>query len=819
MQKAETAIELHYFSERLRRKLDRTRSSSASIIEAPSGYGKTTAVRDYLESNVSRSSDVFWFTAVDEEPDMAYRRLCLAIGKVDADVGKLLFDVGIPNAFTLGVACEILRSMECNHDVWLVIDNFQFLCGYLPPDFICALLEHGGKGLHVIIVTQMLGRELRAVIEGTGFLSIGASDLRFQPEDIQNYFTLAGIGMTKHEAQRAFRYTDGWAIAVYLQYCAYRETGGLSEAAILPLMERLIWDRLTPQQQDLYLRISPFEAITVRQICALLGETSLPDYASTALANPFVYYDQAGRRYELHSILAGLIMQKRLERGGAFDFECLLAAGDLCNDEGRTAEALAFYLQAKDYDKVLSLDLSRVSFREVGGRSFFSVALELVRSCPAETRRSHPLSMLRLAWALKASGEEGAFGETMAELDGLLGQDGALRAEWLLLSAYQSYPSLCNGLSKVRQAAALFDGGCSRVIKPDAPWCFGNYSQMSEFHVQVGDIEAEAEGLEEFLAVYSPLTGGHGSGAGSLFRAEAAYYQGDMAKAEIHAYKAAFLAEGKRQTIIQLGAAKVLADIALVHADIGGWQQAMKAMERAASPVAHNTLLIRSVLDIVKASILNDLQEQDRIAAWLKSHDFSSRTLMPPMADNALFTHVMYLLQKGELLRFVGTQEAIPSKVVEKTAFSAHLFLLLMAIGHYFLGSTDLARDYLERSVDIVFPDKLLLSVAPAAWRLDGLVEELIEAKYPSLLDAFAEAKEQYGVGWVTVRDALSSEEHADSLTAREREIALYAAEGLRNSEIASRVGVSESTVRAHLRTIFQKLGIDRRGKLAEKLK
>ena len=56
-------------------------------------------------------------------------------------------------------------------------------------------------------------------------------------------------------------------------------------------------------------------------------------------------------------------------------------------------------------------------------------------------------------------------------------------------------------------------------------------------------------------------------------------------------------------------------------------------------------------------------------------------------------------------------------------------------------------------------------------------------------------------------------------LTEREREIAQLAADGLRNHEIAEALFVSENTVRAHLRTIFQKLDIDRRAKLSKVFK
>jgi two-component system nitrate/nitrite response regulator NarL len=56
----------------------------------------------------------------------------------------------------------------------------------------------------------------------------------------------------------------------------------------------------------------------------------------------------------------------------------------------------------------------------------------------------------------------------------------------------------------------------------------------------------------------------------------------------------------------------------------------------------------------------------------------------------------------------------------------------------------------------------------------------------------------------------LAAESHA-SLTAREREIALLVARGLRNKAIASELQCSEGTVKVHLHHIFQKLIIKSR--------
>jgi DNA-binding NarL/FixJ family response regulator len=51
-------------------------------------------------------------------------------------------------------------------------------------------------------------------------------------------------------------------------------------------------------------------------------------------------------------------------------------------------------------------------------------------------------------------------------------------------------------------------------------------------------------------------------------------------------------------------------------------------------------------------------------------------------------------------------------------------------------------------------------------------------------------------------------------LTAREIEVVRMVAQGLRNKEIADQLSITEGTVKAHLRTIFEKLGIDSRMKL-----
>jgi len=807
--------DIHYYSDRLKHKLNNLRTSHAAIVEAPSGYGKTTAVRDYLEGNLSQSSAVYWFTAADEVPEAGFRRLCREIEKIDGRAGERLQRIGFPNAVTIGEACEALRSIQCDRESWLVIDNFQSLNAILPPFFLTALLEHGGSGLRIVIVTQMLGRDVHTLIAGRGFLHITTSDLRLEAGDILRYYALAGVKITREEAQSVVHYTEGWIIAVYLQLRAFQETGAFSDTAIISLMDHLVWERLTEQQQMFLLHLSPFETITIQQACTLARFDVLPGYALAALQSPSIRYERAGSRYEMHSILSELLAQKRRERGEVFERECFIHAGDLCRDNNRNAEALALYWHIKDYRGILSLDLSLLIFDEIEDTPFSTIALDLTQNCPTEIRKEYPLSMLRVAWALKAAGMDVAFSNLLDGLELTIGQDVSLQAEWLLLSAYRFYPHVDKMTPLLKKAALLFDGKSSRVILPDAPWCFGNYSQLAVFHHKPGEADWEADTLEEFISLYSKLTGGHGSGADTLFRAELAHYRGDLNQAEILAYKAIFLAEGNRQSIVQLGATMHLCEIAVEKSSHEDWQSALYSMEHAAS--FRNNAVVRTVLDTLRGLLLNELVHQDRIADWLKSTD-QIQLLAPAIRYNALFVHICFLMHKGQYARMVGVAQAIRESIRPYPPFGNALNYILVAAGQVQTGDKVCATENLERAMEQAMPDGLIYLFAVHHWLLQGLPEELICKKFPEYLPRYLEIKKRFLKGFERLHAALLSDSLPDSLTMREREVALLAAKGLKNSEIADKLVVTENTVRTHLHAVFQKLDIDRRAKLAEKL-
>ena len=60
-------MQLRYYSDELREKLLKIGTASLTMVEAPAGYGKTTAVRLAMET--VPEDEVFWYTATESMAD------------------------------------------------------------------------------------------------------------------------------------------------------------------------------------------------------------------------------------------------------------------------------------------------------------------------------------------------------------------------------------------------------------------------------------------------------------------------------------------------------------------------------------------------------------------------------------------------------------------------------------------------------------------------------------------------------------------------------------------------------------------------------
>ena len=269
---------------------------------------------------------------------------------------------------------------------------------------------------------------------------------------------------------------------------------------------------------------------------------------------------------------------------------------------------------------------------------------------------------------------------------------------------------------------------------------------------------------------------------------------------------------------MQLGAALRLAEISVEKSDTAGWRRAISSMEKAASYPGQNNFVLRSSVEIIRAVLFNQLRHQERIPDWLKEGK-GTEQLPPSMRGSALFVQLSYFMHEGESARLAGLAEAARETLSRESILGDGLITLLAAVGHLSLENPVRTAELLNHAAEKILPDGFVYPFALYFWMLQGMPEELVRRQYPDHLVRFIAIKDRFIAGFNTLHAGVIGEELPCDLTPREREVAVLAASGLRNGEIAEKLSISENTVRFHLRTVFQKLDIDRRARLADVLR
>ena len=206
-----------FFSETLANKLQTIKKCALSALEAPAGYGKTTAIRQLLgESDVT----VCWFTAVEGMADNSFHWFVRQIGVIDEIAARRLEDLGYLNRSNAGQAARIISEIRPNGPLTLVFDNFQFVLQSWQPQVLDALAKCGNGRLRTVFISQNFGR-LRDVLnslEGS-VCYIRSGDLLLSEANIGTYASQLGISVSENEIRAIYHKTNGWtaAVALYLE--------------------------------------------------------------------------------------------------------------------------------------------------------------------------------------------------------------------------------------------------------------------------------------------------------------------------------------------------------------------------------------------------------------------------------------------------------------------------------------------------------------------------------------------------------------------------------------------------------------------------
>ena len=815
-----------FFSEALVSKLQKIKTCAFSALEAPAGYGKTTAIRRLLGES---DEEVRWFTAVEGMADNSFLWFIHQISFIDETAARRLEELGHLNRSNSGQAARILSELKPTGSLTLVFDNFQFALQSWHPQVMDALAKCDGGGLRTVFISQNFGRlrDVLGALEGS-ICYIRSRDLLLSEGDICAYARQLGIQASENEIREVHRKTNGWtaAVALYLENlreCILESGGGSMDE----LLSSTFWQKLDDQQRQALLRLCLFDRIPLHTLDRLVPEDLLPQEDLTQLLGraPLVLYRETHKAYYPHELLRGFLRHRLSETDEEFRSEVLRASAEVYQANGMTREAVGCYYYAGDYEAILSCKLVCLITECFNGVPYTQLARTVLEKCPEEVQQCYPYSLFRLCYALYAGCAFDAFLTEMKRIRRLLEQvgDEQLLGEWHLVNALGFFPDLDAMKAQYEMAEKLMREP-SQVFVKEEPFLFGCASMWYLFYSKPGTMMETADKFSETMNVYNRLTNDHGAGSAEIYRGEAYSVQGRFEESDIQAYQAAFLSEQSGNVTATYGAALLLGINAIYRSDMVGLQKAVDYLENKAQGYAflRGTSLGNYMVETVRGYLLGLMMETGRSALWTQGE---ADSLVDLTFTNFMIKtcRITDLLLKKEYKRAIASVEValqMDSRLISTSTLNfmyCGLALSYMAIGRLLT-----AAKWLDKSLTIAGQDKNYSFLACFRKYFQPLfMMPQIASKHIATIREIKAVDIHYTRADESHIFAMLDEvpELQEELTPREREVAELAAKGMRNPEIAEMLNISENTVKHHLKITFQKMNIDRRSKLIEMLR
>lgn len=828
----------YYLPEKLIYQLDKISGHPLTIVEAPSGFGKTTAIRKYLEDYLSDDNPYYWYTCLGEPISMILKNICKLFSNIDINAEKELRDLNILHMNNLFDISSYLNNIQCQSDTYLVIDNYNLIDYEIAQELIRLFSMHENSNLHMIFIIQQIKSPSKISIYNNIHI-IDASSLLFDRESIGFLFRMEGIYLKSEDLDKISTSTNGWIAAIQLQIFNLKEIGLFNiDERIDRLVESSIWNRLDPEEKNFMLCISIMDGFTPQQITIILNQDSIPEKIEELInTNIFIQRDSNRYFYKIHSILQDYLKKRFYHfQSKTFQDEALRKVGDSYAVISENYIAAEFYYKIKDYNAILSLPFTIECFDKKKGKYQSEFIANMVNECPDEIWYKYPFTMIIFGYYSLMNGDLSTF-ESLNNLISVtiknrigLNPDKLQRinGEYSLLSTLRDFndtPRMIRG----HEAALKYISNHSNIINPETPWLFATISVLNMFWRESGALEDTLKQIDIGSRLYSKLSHRHGIGYNIIMRAEAMLMRGKDEDAEILCHRALYEARSYRQTSMCICSELVLVQIYILRGDIDGYFRSINNLHLHAKE--DSSLHILRMVEYSISVIGMILGISDYIAPWFYDMESIREVLYSPIIPFARILHSGILLMDKRYNEFYGichlTLEEEGDSLNNIRYMIPELYTyILLSIAKLNNGKHMEAHEHLRDALYISLPDQIYLPFAQIPCMEDLLCELPLnffnssihiqdETKNLNIMTALRALCRRQKNGVNIIKKSIMMKK--SPLTPREREIAQLAKERLTSKEIADRLFISKTTVKTILRSVYSKLNIHSKTELASK--
>jgi LuxR family maltose regulon positive regulatory protein len=359
----DSAVSFHFERPRLNNFFLEAVKYPLVVVCAGAGYGKTTAVHDFLKGYKVTTA---WIQLLESDNAGArfWENYSRSVSKLRKTLSEAISKIGFPDTKEkLRHYKSLVRDSSVVEKRVLVLDDFHCI----EDPSVLRFMEEGFfkdmlPGSTIILITRSISHlNIAGMFYRDQIFNISESDLRFSENELGQYFRRIGISFQSDSLREIMQDTEGWAFAINLIARSSQKApgyGGYVRTAmkqnIFRLLETEIWDEFPEQAQNFLVRLSLIDHLSVDLIAELAaGDEAL--ISGMEKQSAYIRLDSYINAYLIHPLFLEFLTTKHELLSEEQKRETYAIAGNWCNRNGFRIDALSYYEKIRDYQSIVKL--------------------------------------------------------------------------------------------------------------------------------------------------------------------------------------------------------------------------------------------------------------------------------------------------------------------------------------------------------------------------------------------------------------------------------------------------------------------------------
>jgi ATP/maltotriose-dependent transcriptional regulator MalT len=382
---------------RLNERLARAAQYPIALIVAPAGFGKSVALRDFLQR--SRSDALYYDVRREDGTLLAFARrfsdvIAPLVRSASASFASLQEQIlSVDDAPRL--VCDWFAEHLRRTIGTIVIDDLHFAA--TDPQsiaFLADLVERTRERIHWTVASRSDAGLPVATWLAYGLMGapIDQNDLRFTLDEALAAAQATQTNVQPAEVQALWNLTEGWPVALAIALRTHTHAADLFAAPTRELIYRYLAEqiltRLPPAQREFLIATSVFSTFDAAIAHALGGDAQLVEELRRDVA---FLSEIAPGQYRYHDLFRDYLETELMRRGENVWRSAVSKGGRLLEERANATAALELYTKAKDTASVLAV-VERRGFQlfERGQAAVLAAALDVL---PDELRGKSPAAL------------------------------------------------------------------------------------------------------------------------------------------------------------------------------------------------------------------------------------------------------------------------------------------------------------------------------------------------------------------------------------------------------------------------------------------